>query len=240
MQVTSTVRFTETDRRCGYTLIEMLIVCAVLAALAGMSWPAMRSVLGKGRLQQGADELQTTLRKARLQAIRTGIPIVFQFEPGGRKYRVVAWNAWNREESHDQRPVDAVLGGGPIEQSAPTISRIAKELPEGVRFESADSETSVLDVAEEVLNVEAPVDSPDLLTEPDWAVPIPFQANGRSENTTIRLIDDRRFIIDVALRGLTGIVTASAASRLRDDREQLTLSAEEGILGDSVGDEGPP
>ena len=114
-----------TRRPCGYTLVEMLIVCAVLAALAGLSWPALRGTLAKARLQQAADDLQTTLRKTRTRAISGGEPIALQYEPGGRRYRVGEWDvllAPFDEESLPAAPETATESSRSTAGFAPTVN----------------------------------------------------------------------------------------------------------------------
>lgn len=212
-------------RRGGYTLVEMLIVCAVLAVLAGMSWPAMRSALGKGRLQAAADGLQTVLRKARLQAVRSGTPMLFRYQPGGRRYRVDSWGPVFGQESSGE-----IAAAQERDDSAPDgavfpLAAVEKELPVGVRFGAPEIAAEDVDVAGPAVAAPLPVGGAgvastgeaaameELAGEPGWSTPLPFQANGRSEDATIRLQDDRGFRIDVSLRGLTGVVKVTAAMR---------------------------
>ena len=58
--------------RSGYTLIELLIALGILVAMAGLSLPAVRRSLDKGRLRSGAREVQAALAKTRSLAIRAG------------------------------------------------------------------------------------------------------------------------------------------------------------------------
>lgn len=235
-------------RRAGYTLIEMLIVCAVLAALAGMSWPAMRSMLSKGRLQQGADDVQTTLRKARIEAVRSGTVMVLQYEPGGRRYRVAPWDAVARGGALDAMSADTsgtnASGVSPLSEGAesaeqlmpqlpPVITPEIRELPVGVRFAPiGDTALYEADVtSDDVRALEQPAEQ---TLEPHWAAPVVFQANGRSENAEIRLMDDRRFVIDLSLRGLTGIATATAPYRVRNNEERPQPPSEELFAADAA------
>ncbi|MBX3439849.1 MAG: prepilin-type N-terminal cleavage/methylation domain-containing protein, partial [Planctomycetaceae bacterium] len=208
-------------QRTGFTLIEMLIVCGVLAVLAGMSWPAMRGMLSKARLQQGVDELQTTLRKARIQAMRTGTPTLVRYEEGGRQYRVEAWDTLNDSENIDLSDESRSLASTATpfadtsDPSTPVSVRpapIVKELPVGVRFSRAGDATRDSMTLEEDQNL-ITRDDTTTLAEPAWGPAIVFQSTGRSANAALRLIDDRRFYVDIKLRGLTGIVSASAPVR---------------------------
>ncbi len=238
--------------RRGYTLIEMLIVCAVLAAIAGMSWPAMRGVLSKGRLRKGADDIETTIRMTRTRAIRDGETFVLRYEPGGRRYRVESWETMARSGDRDFAgqellATDEGRDGFPVE-----FEPVTEELPVGVRFLpngfasdgfSSDGFASDgfgmdgmdgmdgMELSPEPASGELLQEPSGFLAESNWSEPIIFQANGRSENAAIRLIDDRRFVVDVTLRGLTGVVTSTLPTRLRAE-DQLT-GASDDLLGSS-------
>ena len=44
--------------------------------------------------------------------------------------------------------------------------------------------------------------------EEGWSDPIVFYPNGRTENAHIRIKGERNAVVDVSLRGLTGVATA--------------------------------
>jgi len=207
------------NRRRGYTLVEMLIVCAVLAALAGMSWPAMRGMLSKARLQEAADELRTTLRKARIEAVRSGTVTVVQYEPGGRRYRVGDWEAillamenGGFEGAVEFTAVEESAEADDSELSAPRL--VEHKLPVGVRFDPEEDGGLDLGLETETAVETESLDLTGTGVAPTWGELIVFRSNGRSDDAEIRLIDERRFLIDVELRGLTGTVAATAPRRL--------------------------
>ena len=72
--------------RRGFSLVELLIVLAILAAVAGLVLPTMRGPLDKSRLTGAAKELQASLAKARSLAIRQGAPVYFRYEIDGDRY----------------------------------------------------------------------------------------------------------------------------------------------------------
>lgn len=217
----------------------MLIVCAILAALVGLTWPAMRGMLAKARLQQAADELQTTLRKARTQAMGEGAAVVLQYEPGGRRYRVGEWNTLLsilENGSTADIPEETLPLVDDVEQEVASTESVVVEhkLPIGVRFSTDEPTDETLESLAEL----GGMDSTEALTasksetEPEWDKPILFRSNGRADDARILLVDDRRFTVEITLRGLTGTVRASAPRRVApayadtaalpdDDREVL-------------------
>ncbi len=74
--------------RCGYTLLELLIALGILAAIAGLTLPALRGPLDKSRLRYSAREVQSALAKTRALAIRAGEAHSFRYEIGGRNFRI--------------------------------------------------------------------------------------------------------------------------------------------------------
>lgn len=74
------------SRHRGFSLVELLIVMAVLAAVAGLTLPAMRGPLDKSRLTSAARQVQATLAKARALAIRESAVVQFRYEIAGGRF----------------------------------------------------------------------------------------------------------------------------------------------------------
>lgn len=70
----------------AYTLTEMVIVLAVIAALMALAWPAVSRPSSRSQLIYAAKTLRAELAQARLEAIRANRPWQFCYEPGGQKY----------------------------------------------------------------------------------------------------------------------------------------------------------
>ncbi len=73
-------------KRPAYSLVEMIIVVAIIAALMALAWPSFARPAGRWQLVYVAKQLRGELAHARLEAIRTGKPWQFCYEQGGRRY----------------------------------------------------------------------------------------------------------------------------------------------------------
>jgi len=179
--------------RRGFTLLEMVIVLAILVVVVGLGWPALRGSLQKSRLHDAAKQVRIELARARVEAIESGSPCQFRYEEGGERFEITgsvvsdeaAQRAW--EDMH-QPPAS-----------------LANEfrLPEGVTF--APPET-----ADEV----EPVPLQDgIPAEGQWSAPVVFYPNGRSSNVRIRLQIAEGLFVDLTVRGMTGTAKVGRIQR---------------------------
>lgn len=58
----------------GFTLVELLVVLAVVSILAAFGMPLMSNTIANNRIDNGADQLAASFRYARAEAISSGIP----------------------------------------------------------------------------------------------------------------------------------------------------------------------
>jgi type II secretory pathway pseudopilin PulG len=165
--------------RIGFTLGEMLVVLALVAALVGLSVPALRGALGRSELEHSAKQIRVELSRTRLEAIESGTCRQFRYQPGGNQY-----------ESGPYPAVDASVPGQPVDtpDGPPTI---ASTLPDGVLFLDPQS-----------LAMETPL--PSAAAVETWSEPVLFYPNGRSSNARLRLADQAGRTVSVILRGVTG------------------------------------
>jgi prepilin-type N-terminal cleavage/methylation domain-containing protein len=95
-------------RRTGYTLLELMLVLAVLTVMVAMAWPSLRKPLHRSVVQQAAGQLVKDLGQARLAAIESGQVIRFRYEPDGARYVLDAASAEGNagEGDRDDSPGD--------------------------------------------------------------------------------------------------------------------------------------
>jgi prepilin-type N-terminal cleavage/methylation domain-containing protein len=190
--------------RRGFTLSEMLVVLGILVTVTALAQPALRGALGDSRLRSAAKLVRVELSKARLRAMQSGIAQQFRYQLGKSRFQIVPAVAVEQAElgrkgrqtgRDDVRPArtdrqrvaaaNTAAAGGPDELPS-------QELPDGICFEPAVDEPPAV----------APT------SEEGWSDPIVFYPNGRTKNAQIRIKGERNTVVDVSLRGLTGVATA--------------------------------
>jgi prepilin-type N-terminal cleavage/methylation domain-containing protein len=74
----------------GFSLVEVLLVVAVLAVIGGMAVPAITSSTRQMRLSAAARQVERELQTARMKAVRSNRPMRVRFNcPGAKQYRSV-------------------------------------------------------------------------------------------------------------------------------------------------------
>ena len=207
----------------GFSLVELLIVLAILAMIVGLSWPALQKPWRRSRLQSAAKQLQSELGRARVEAIESSRVLQFRYQPNTRRFfvrpgMVIATASDSALDStvpddSGQQYLDAME----IEES------LIEQLPDGVFFRDIEAEGKLgLPLGEppherdnERDNSEENLQDIDAGQLP-WSKPITFYPNGRVTGGRFRLAGLHGYQVDVTLRGLTG--TAKIGKVLRQER----------------------
>ena len=74
-----------TYRSKGFSLVELLVVIALLALMAGFAIPNVARVMPKYRLKEAARDLYSNFQLAKITAIKEGAPCAVEFINGGYK-----------------------------------------------------------------------------------------------------------------------------------------------------------
>lgn len=74
-------------RPAGFSLLEMLMVVALIAAMGVLAAGVLSGGLERRQLQSSAKEIASQLRFARAQAIATGTPQAFAIDPARHAWR---------------------------------------------------------------------------------------------------------------------------------------------------------
>jgi prepilin-type N-terminal cleavage/methylation domain-containing protein len=197
--------------RRAYTLVELLIVLAVLTTVIGLAVPSLRKLSERGHLQDAARQLRGQLLSARLQAIQSASNKFFFYQPDSGIYMVTgADEAPGLDSSAGQFLVADEVSEAEATSGWRTAESAEQVLPSDVRFLTPDQP------AVRVASTELPTGG----GEGQWSEPLIFYPNGRALNTRIRLASDR-YWIELTVRGLTGTVQLSPVQRLEESPDEL-------------------
>ncbi len=182
--------------RSALTLVEIILVLALLVVISSVTVPLLSKSLSHARLQHSGDLVRAAWGKARLAAMRAGESYVFRYEPKGSRFQIVslaATTAENADEVNALPPEDAE----DAEYAAEDILRLSRSrLLEEIVFASGD----VASVPQMAAAAAA--------TKSGWSAPIVFYPDGTASDATVLLANPSGLTLRVTLRGLTGISRA--------------------------------
>ena len=92
----------------AFTLLELLLVLAVLAVLSSIALPRVGRMLAKAEHQAAADGLRAALSQLRLKAIQTGRAYSLRYIPGSAIFELRA------EDADEIGQIDFLAGDIPV------------------------------------------------------------------------------------------------------------------------------
>ena len=93
----------------AFTLVEIMIVVAIIAVVMGMGIPSMFRAADRGNMRAAVRDVLEACQQARAAAILTGQPYELQILPGTRDFRVVPAAAVSRVTANIVGPPPDVL-----------------------------------------------------------------------------------------------------------------------------------
>lgn len=109
-------------RRDGFSLFEVVLVCAVLVILSALAYPSLRGMYPYYKLQGAVDSVRAAWAQARARAINEGRPYRFAVENQGSHFRVAPDRS------------DYWSGAAPSSDSQGAGMILEQALPPGVKF----------------------------------------------------------------------------------------------------------
>jgi prepilin-type N-terminal cleavage/methylation domain-containing protein len=203
--------------RHGFSVIELLIVVAILTLVSAFVLPAMRGPLDRSRLRSGAVDVQSAWGKARSFAIREGVSMAFRCRYGGRHWKIerdrgkIQPTSGLDFQQPSGFPVDDDQGHDQQEADSRQKGNLVREgwLPEGVTFADLtldNTSTQRQDEFENRGSDEQPRNSaPEM-----WSKPLKFSPDGRSQDARLSIAGADDFMVHVKIRGLTSGVSFTA------------------------------
>lgn len=173
----------------GFTLLELIIVLAVMIAVAAMSLPMLQRSFSGQKLDKGADLVRAHMGRARVNAIRNGEIFAFYYQIEGPAFRVGPFNAETIDSLKDV----------PLNEEERTSNFDFGDdlLPREVRFSMSLTHTDARAAAAMVSANYQPGDMRPILFYPD----------GTSQTAKVILQNKENDAVQVTLRGLTGTTT---------------------------------
>ena len=230
---------TSPARRRAITLMELLLVMAVLVAIAALALPSLVGPLETQRLRSGAEMVRVQWARARVKAIETGRTYVFRFEPNGQACLIEPWLTMDDYlESNEIVGLNPQLAGAsamggmqPINSrpistrpiTTPTTTTATSsieevQLPENILFGQYELESAPMSALLSPLGSlpsasggAANFGSGASGMEPSTVgwETIFFYPDGTSTSARLMVLSQRGKLMVLSLRGLTGVVTVS-------------------------------
>jgi prepilin-type N-terminal cleavage/methylation domain-containing protein len=77
------------QNRHGFSLIELMLVAALVALMAGISVPAVAAAMKRYTVMQAAQQVVSTIRAARTQAVGRNQPLHVHVDVAARSYQIL-------------------------------------------------------------------------------------------------------------------------------------------------------
>jgi len=204
--------------RSAFTLVETMLVLALLVALGAMVWPSLQKPFASQRLRKSGDQLHAHLTRARATAMRTGTARQLTLDPtpaatgSGARYTIgpiadgmaaqpAGYQATTAQLSEAQPATGGSAYGTGVETHA---------LPEGVSIVSVEAFD---DVAPPPYAAGfAPAAASNTGTQAGQVASsstVYFHPDGSTSSARFTLANEDGLYLRVELRGLTGAVKAS-------------------------------
>src|SRR5262245_17319186 len=200
--------------RRGYTLMELLLVLAILVVAAAVTAPSLARTMRRTALVAAGEDVRAALTKAHVLAMKSGRTQMFQYELGGSKYKTEPYIAGDDEiESAEGDPTGAFAGSTTSQQPAPE-----KTLPEGIKFTAGDF---AMESRAERIEREVGTTSSGGAT---WSRPILFFTDGSAVDAFVVIGNEHNSGIRIDLRGMTATLKVSDVSDLKKLEDSQPLS----------------
>jgi prepilin-type N-terminal cleavage/methylation domain-containing protein len=203
--------------RRAFTLIELMIVMAIIVSVLAIAWPRMRRLAAKTQIREAAIEFKAACTEARDRAARSAKPVDLRYQFGRSRFRL------SESDQVDLETDSVIQVNSPVDsQQVPSeIEPYSEEykLTQGVVFDDPSNHDQEFDV-------DALDDRSDLTDRPrlgqadklkvgqnqvlDWTESerITFYPEGRSTSATVRILaTDSGDSIMLTVRGLTAGVS---------------------------------
>jgi Tfp pilus assembly protein FimT len=174
--------------RAAFTLLELVLVLAILILIASLSGPALLRSIASTGLDKGCDMVRSEMARARVKAIKTGHVHALVFAPGGRGMAILDFD--NLAANQSLQRMDATQ----FDQSTNLVSD-DNLLPRGITFAAGEA---ISNSRSEFVTENSKGGSSGSVR------PILFYPDGTCQDARIVLSNTKGDVKQVVLRSLTG------------------------------------
>lgn len=193
----------------GFTLLELMLVLALMAVIGSLAIPRMGDVFERQRVNGAATELRLAWDEARLEAMRTGQAQVFECSIGTNEFTVKPLML-NSDMTEAAAGAEVMTGVGTVVETqdngmlaaaAPPSDPQSDKLDEKISFVSCQvaSDLRSYSVAEESAN-----SGTGQLSTQTVGQQVIFYPDGSTSTAEVQIKNERGEIRGVRIRGLTG------------------------------------
>jgi len=202
------------SKRNAVTLLELMLVLALLVAFAGIAIPSFESMVSSRRLSQSIEKIRNEIMEGRVTAMRTGQAQVIRMTLQGKDYSISPWLGGSEAQdasagatvmqSGQVIQTQATTGGGAVSTSESSGS--TRQLSEGVQFSMVET---LID-SRNALAIEqsgGTVQTTGGSSQGDGAglsSPLLLYPDGSCTTAQIILIDEKGRRMAIQIRGVTG------------------------------------
>lgn len=181
----------------GFTLLELLLVLAVLVTVVSLTWPSVVRYVREQDILEGAETTRAAAAGTRIKAIDTGLTYQFRYEPEGRRFVVIPFD-----------PPETIAASSTVtDGSVSTFPVLSGQLSEECRFVVPADQP----IVSEGLPPESFAGLPNAgeLQAAAWGPPILFFPDGTAADATFGIVNEDELRLDLSVRGLTGTLSIS-------------------------------
>jgi prepilin-type N-terminal cleavage/methylation domain-containing protein len=206
-------------KRRGLTLMELLLVIAIMVAVGALVYPSLERPFAADRLRRAGDQIRAHWSKARNRAIDSGEVYVFRCQLQGSRYLIERYAGLDIETTQSSG-----FGVNATQTSAsttPTLT-IDKSLPKDVTISGFQTEA---DARSSQQAMEFGTADPSQSRDEIWSTePVLFFPDGTCTAAELTLKNEYGATVVVSLRGLTG---ASRLGEVSAGSEERAAAEEE-------------
>lgn len=191
--------------RSGFTLLELLLVLAVMATLAALSWPRMMRFIEENALKQNVETVRRELAATRILAIESGLTYQFRFEPNAQAFVILPF---------DRPEIVATDSRSTTPATPAKVKTVVGHLSTDCQFEPATDKTGKSTGGQRLDEMWLSlIKEGALYTDTIWSQPILFRSNGESQDVQLVIRDKAGNTTKLTVRGLTGSVRVEPMRR---------------------------